>query len=254
MDLPELVAALNKLERSPKSQSGLVDNHWQFAVQHVHIEPAGDLLHLVNPGSRFCHTEGPAAILSATSAAARADIVIPLLLKAFVNATGNQHDPRVSPCAPWSWGTDDTELAKALQKTLKTVGVRKELCVVQVGDEENIKIQREEWTKILRSVKALVEPRCNKCKGGPPGEKWKLQLCGGCKTAHYCSRDCQKADWKEHKTICKDLANDTNPGSSSSPSSTSATEYYENIAPSMPEAQRLAREVGLTLPGRRGIA
>ena len=26
--------------------------------------------------------------------------------------------------------------------------------------------------------------------------------CGGCRTAHYCSRDCQKADWARHKSLC----------------------------------------------------
>lgn len=34
-----------------------------------------------------------------------------------------------------------------------------------------------------------------------------LQKCGNCKATHYCSRECQKSDWKSHKAICKDLCN-----------------------------------------------
>lgn len=45
----------------------------------------------------------------------------------------------VKPNAPWSWGTDDEALAKALEERLKFAEVRKELCVVKVGDEESIK-------------------------------------------------------------------------------------------------------------------
>ena len=44
------------------------------------------------------------------------------------------------------------------------------------------------------------EKRCQKCGG--PG-KPKLLVCSGCKDVSYCSADCQKADWKGHKGICR---------------------------------------------------
>lgn len=28
-------------------------------------------------------------------------------------------------------------------------------------------------------------------------------ICGKCKLERYCSRECQKEDWKKHKDICK---------------------------------------------------
>lgn len=31
----------------------------------------------------------------------------------------------------------------------------------------------------------------------------RLQKCSGCQTARYCSRECQKSDWKKHKKECK---------------------------------------------------
>jgi len=33
----------------------------------------------------------------------------------------------------------------------------------------------------------------------------RLSACGGCKTAQYCSSECQKKDWKVHKTPCKQV-------------------------------------------------
>ena len=41
---------------------------------------------------------------------------------------------------------------------------------------------------------------CANCRG--PG-KPKLLLCAACKNIRYCSPSCQKADWKDHKTSCK---------------------------------------------------
>ena len=30
-----------------------------------------------------------------------------------------------------------------------------------------------------------------------------LRACGGCKLARYCSRECQLADWSEHREVCQ---------------------------------------------------
>lgn len=41
---------------------------------------------------------------------------------------------------------------------------------------------------------------CTSCKKAPP--EVNLKRCAKCSTTPYCSRDCQKADWKSHKKIC----------------------------------------------------
>jgi hypothetical protein len=49
------------------------------------------------------------------------------------------------------------------------------------------------------SSSSSTVPQCAKCGG--PG-KPTLQMCSICKTTKYCSRDCQKNDWKTHKLHC----------------------------------------------------
>lgn len=44
-------------------------------------------------------------------------------------------------------------------------------------------------------------PGCGKTEVDNAGVK--LQACGGCKIALYCSEACQNAAWKEHKPACR---------------------------------------------------
>jgi hypothetical protein len=41
--------------------------------------------------------------------------------------------------------------------------------------------------------------QCATCKQSPSN----LMRCSGCMLVSYCSRDCQKKDWKAHKLFCK---------------------------------------------------
>jgi hypothetical protein len=45
---------------------------------------------------------------------------------------------------------------------------------------------------------------CQVCEKGK-AEGVKLSFCNSCRSVSYCSRECQKADWKNHKSICKKL-------------------------------------------------
>jgi hypothetical protein len=54
---------------------------------------------------------------------------------------------------------------------------------------------------ILEFLGAQLE-LCGKC--GREAEK--MQKCSVCKLVRYCSRECQRQDWKEHKKSCKKAA------------------------------------------------
>ncbi len=44
---------------------------------------------------------------------------------------------------------------------------------------------------------------CVRCLISPSSSSTPFQVCSGCKRVAYCSRDCQKVDWKDHKVMCK---------------------------------------------------
>lgn len=47
---------------------------------------------------------------------------------------------------------------------------------------------------------------CQKCQRDKSNSGGSLLKCSRCHVVKYCSADCQKADWKEHKKMCKDTA------------------------------------------------
>lgn len=65
-----------------------------------------------------------------------------------------------------------------------------------------------------------MDSSCHTCNKGAP--EVTLKRCAKCSMTPYCSRDCQKADWKSHKKVCGKPSGSEEPpsGGSSSASST----------------------------------
>ena len=64
------------------------------------------------------------------------------------------------------------------------------------------KVEKPESDITTAYCKYLKVGMCHHCRASPaPGSK--LQACSRCKKGCYCNRDCQAADWPEHKTVCK---------------------------------------------------
>ncbi|KAJ5909946.1 MYND domain protein [Penicillium tannophilum] len=67
---------------------------------------------------------------------------------------------------------------------------------------------------------------CNKSRA----DIGSLKQCSKCKSARYCSRDCQKANWKQHKKDCARLAQaaaETQPAGSNTSGSNTGTQALD---------------------------
>ncbi|KAI8818185.1 uncharacterized protein EV422DRAFT_538986 [Fimicolochytrium jonesii] len=126
---PPFVAALtpavrrfNSLGRHPLAPSGLVPNHWHFSIRRITLPPASDVLLLVSPPSRYMHIERPTTptFISSLDPDARAAVIVPMLLKGFNSGLGGPETR-----APFTWATNDVETARAVERELATVGVRR---------------------------------------------------------------------------------------------------------------------------------
>jgi splicing suppressor protein 51 len=81
---------------------------------------------------------------------------------------------------------------------------------------------------------------CESCMKSPP--EVTLKRCAKCSEAQYCSRDCQKADWKTHKKVCGKGPQPQSAGSGSIPSFTSSRQ------PDFSASTSLSPPKGLTQP------
>ena len=73
-----------------------------------------------------------------------------------------------------------------------------------LGEEIPVDVVTEIVQRALRKISiAFKKVTCSVCGSPGPG---RLKICSRCKSVHYCSRDCQKKDWKQHKGYCKFLA------------------------------------------------
>jgi hypothetical protein len=69
--------------------------------------------------------------------------------------------------------------------------------------------------------------RCGLCKNDDAKLDTKFMVCSICKSVPYCSRECQKEDWKTHKKVCSE-------GETNSRLRRKFTEWYTSIKLSLP--------------------
>ena len=55
---------------------------------------------------------------------------------------------------------------------------------------------------IQEELVAPATPACHTCGKTEADIHCKLMMCGRCKIAKYCSRECQANNWREHKYEC----------------------------------------------------
>ena len=75
------------------------------------------------------------------------------------------------------------------------------------NNDDNIKVDKSDTNDNNNdsSKNKLNGKRCNYCNK----IDGKLKTCTRCKQAFYCSKKCQKKDWKNHKKVCKKIVEPT---------------------------------------------
>jgi hypothetical protein len=45
--------------------------------------------------------------------------------------------------------------------------------------------------------------QCHGCHRNASPDEPRFKVCAGCRSLRYCSLECQRKDWAEHKGLCK---------------------------------------------------
>lgn len=270
-NMTDTVSSFNRLDRPERTPSNLIRNHWYFTIRHVPLHPVGDIVQIVNTESNFQVCTHRVQILSLPTIAAQTNILVLLLLETFIKGVHRGPDglpvgtdPRFRSFAPFSWGTRSPQLACALETKLRALGVREDLCTVQPGTKEEAEAADKTWNTMMDKVVEQLgtalpnEARPGRviCGGCNKDSSWfsaGLMKCSRCNAESYCSRECQKSQWKVHKKACgKSLGISVVQPSSSTGQAMDPSDYYHKVAHTAPEAKALADSINLPLPPRGG--
>ncbi|KAJ5090533.1 Zinc finger MYND-type [Penicillium argentinense] len=206
--------------RRPECDAFHLPNHYVFITKPVPLA-GGEGVFICNPYNGHDHFEGRTRI-STLSPAEQAKAIVPLLLEAFITRFDHQgsiyHFPDDnSPWAPFTWSTTSDVLARAMSTRLREIGVSPDLCLVEVEQEEELKTAEACWKRFEDSLLRFsglfldgnvqdqsgenVERSCLACGFTTSLDK-KLLRCSRCRVTWYCSKECQRRDWKLHKPNC----------------------------------------------------
>ncbi|KAK7031966.1 hypothetical protein R3P38DRAFT_2926288 [Favolaschia claudopus] len=78
---------------------------------------------------------------------------------------------------------------------------------------QHVLICRRSVAKLAQEDKGAAKISCDSKKCGKIAPKKELQRCGGCLSVYYCSKECQREAWSNHRALCRlrteDLASRT---------------------------------------------
>ncbi len=104
----------------------------------------------MNPPARYIHTEGPIDLsFQQASVHEKATVVALALLKAF-------RSEALRKVRPWSWSTNDTDLASAMGGVLREWGVGEGLEQVEISGTEEMAIADATWANPFQESRNLL--------------------------------------------------------------------------------------------------
>ena len=161
------VKSFNALPQPRLSPSGL-PNHWHFDLRYIALDPTpSHVLFLVQLDSGYIHSERlPLGISPRESGIAffpesgteAAPEVSKALLHALVDGFGtHRFEPNPPPpFSPWKLTTEDPDLAKAVRGEFKKIGVRDQLCNINVVKGKALEIAHTAFDGFWKSLKAQI--------------------------------------------------------------------------------------------------
>jgi hypothetical protein len=161
------VKSFNALPQPRLSPSGL-PNNWHFDLRYIALDPTpSHILFLVQLDSGYIHSERLPLGISAResgiaffpeSATEAASEVSKALLHAFVDGFGNHRfvpNPP-PPFAPWKLTTEDPDLAKVVREQFKKIGVRDQLCNIDVVKGKALEIAHTAFDGFWKGLKSQI--------------------------------------------------------------------------------------------------
>lgn len=198
--LGDLFRSFDNLPR-PRASPNRQINRWILSAQELPVDPPDYFVLAILPGECYIQA-GPAEIQSTSNGAEKFETFASLILQAFTSSerifVPNMQKEYV-PVKPWSWATDDVELARALRAILRRHAVRVSLLhSPRMCTQEENTMLRDVWSKLCHIMVDMMGPkdipgdvsRCYGCGMSADGVSKPLLACEDCNKAFYHSPDC----------------------------------------------------------------
>lgn len=233
----------------PRASPNQQLNRWILSVQKLPVDPPGYFVLAILPSECYIQA-GPAEVQPTSTEAQKFETFASLILQAFISsermfATNIQKE--IVPVKPWSWATDEVELARALRAILRRHAVRLSLLhnPPLCTQEEKIILQ-DVWSNLCHIMVDMMGPKdilgdVSRCYGfGTSADSVSepLLACENCNKAFYHSPDCRIQHRNQHESLCRAYreTNDTD---------IDAHALFRNVSSMSPQAQSLLRSLHL---------
>lgn len=204
--------AFDNLPR-PRASPNRQMNRWILSAQKLPVDPPGYFVLAILPGECYIQA-GPADIQSTSTEAEKFETFASLILYAFASSERisiTNIAKTIVPFKPWSWATEDIELARAIRAILRRHGVRRSLLYSPIlCSQDEKRILQDVWAILGHIMTDMMGPkdipgdvsRCYGCGMNADSVPEPLLACEDCNKAFYHSPDCRIQHRNQHEPLC----------------------------------------------------